>query len=270
MAELKKLEFFLLRYMPDVIKGEFVNFGLVLLEQGQNGAGFAGVRFTKDWRALECLDPQADVELLQAMEHDIQRRLVDVKDREEWLRKLEDSCSHLVQLSPMNGVLAEDPEKEIEALAKAYFRRIHGARSQQVSGRRAILDAMDDAFQTAGITKLMLRDLPAATYTRPGDPLRLDYGYPLGDAVHFLHAVSLQAGVDQGVILASRFPLIVKGIRDSKQTEASLTAVVDAGLDTTRPEVGFALGMMQESGMAVRPVTEVAQIAEGIRLELNA
>ncbi len=31
---MKQCEFFLLRYVPDVVKGEFVNIGVVLLEAG--------------------------------------------------------------------------------------------------------------------------------------------------------------------------------------------------------------------------------------------
>ena len=38
MAEKRKLEFFLLRYVPDAVKGEFVNFGLVTIGDGTNGA----------------------------------------------------------------------------------------------------------------------------------------------------------------------------------------------------------------------------------------
>jgi hypothetical protein len=34
------------------------------------GADFADVRFTRDWRRVRCLDPQADIEMLQALEND--------------------------------------------------------------------------------------------------------------------------------------------------------------------------------------------------------
>ena len=39
MADLKQCEFFLLRYVPDAVKDEFVNIGVVLVEPGANGAG---------------------------------------------------------------------------------------------------------------------------------------------------------------------------------------------------------------------------------------
>ena len=88
MAERKKLEFFLLRYVPDAVKDEFVNIGVVMVEPGGNGAGFADVRFTRDWRRVRCLDPQADVEMLAALEREIRGQLKATQDREVLLRRL--------------------------------------------------------------------------------------------------------------------------------------------------------------------------------------
>ena len=77
MADRRQLEFFLLRYVPDAVKDEFVNIGVVMVEPGANGGGFAEVRFTRDWRRVRCLDPQADVEMLAALERDIRGQLAD-------------------------------------------------------------------------------------------------------------------------------------------------------------------------------------------------
>jgi hypothetical protein len=49
MADRRQLEFFLLRYVPDAVKDEFVNIGVVMVEAGAGGDGFAEVRFTRDW-----------------------------------------------------------------------------------------------------------------------------------------------------------------------------------------------------------------------------
>src|SRR5579863_5194427 len=109
MADRRQLEFFLLRYVPDAVKDEFVNIGLVMVEPGANGGGFAEVRFTRDWRRVRCLDPQADVEMLEAMEREIRGQLRQTGDRELLMRRLEDSFSNLIQISPAKGCLAEDP-----------------------------------------------------------------------------------------------------------------------------------------------------------------
>src|SRR5579862_3646164 len=121
MADRRQLEFFLLRYVPDAVKDEFVNIGLVMVEPGANGGAFAEVRFTRDWRRVRCLDPQADVEMLAALERDIRGQLATTHDREVLLRKLEDSFSNVIQLSPAKGCLAEDPVREIETMASIYL-----------------------------------------------------------------------------------------------------------------------------------------------------
>jgi hypothetical protein len=103
MARRLQLEFFLLRYVPDAVKDEFVNIGVVMVDPGANERGFADVRFTRDWRRVRCLDPQADVEMLEALEREIRGQLATTHDREALLRRLEDSFANVIQLSPVKG-----------------------------------------------------------------------------------------------------------------------------------------------------------------------
>ena len=63
-------EFFLIRYVPDVVKGEFTNIGVVLREAGRRD-GAAVVRFTRDWSRVRCMDADADVGLLESLEGEI-------------------------------------------------------------------------------------------------------------------------------------------------------------------------------------------------------
>ena len=70
MKKRRQCEFFLLRYVPDAVKDEFVNVGVVLVE---SGGGWADVRFTHDWKRVRCLDPDADVEMLEGLEREIKR-----------------------------------------------------------------------------------------------------------------------------------------------------------------------------------------------------
>jgi len=269
MAERKKLEFFLLRYVPNAVREEFVNIGLIMLEQGASDAGFAGVRFTRDWRAVECIDPQADIEILQALEPDIRRQLQDMQSRVALIKRLEDSLSNLVQLSPAKGVLTENPEHEIESLAQLYLEHAPGTRRVKLSGRALIRQQMESAWEAAGVLPQIQKGFPLAPFTKSGDPLKLDYAYALGKEIKFFHAVSLNASVDLAVTLAARFPAIVSGIKNKDGTEARLTAIVDDDLDRKRQEVGFALSMMQENQIQVHPVTEMPAIAERARLELG-
>ena len=61
MPERVACEFRLIRYVPDPVKGEFANIGVVLRAAGKGGQ--AAVRFTRDWSRVRCLHPDADVEM---------------------------------------------------------------------------------------------------------------------------------------------------------------------------------------------------------------
>ena len=65
-------EFHLLRYVLDAVRNEYVHIGVILREQGSKDA--AEVRFTRDWRRVRCLDPDADTALLEGMESELRRR----------------------------------------------------------------------------------------------------------------------------------------------------------------------------------------------------
>jgi Protein of unknown function (DUF3037) len=270
MADLKQFEFFLLRYVPDAVKGEFVNIGLVMVGAAGEGAGFADVRFTQDWRRVRCLDPQADVEMLQAVERDIRGQLQTVKDRESLLRKLEDSLSNLIQISSAKACLAKEPVLELASLAAMYLEAPKPGTKREASGRQRILGTMRDAFEQAGVWALLRKEIAAAQYTYKGDPLKIDCGYRPNGVVKMFQAVPLAGGVDAAKVLAFSYPEMAEGIRRVEGAAASLTAVVENGLDRADEAIGFALAVMQKSGIALAEAREMAGFAEVARRELRA
>jgi hypothetical protein len=270
MGDWRKLEFFLLRYVPDAVKDEFVNVGVVMLESGAKGEGFADVRFTRDWRRVRCLDPQADVEMLEALERDIRVQLGEARNRDTLLRKLDDSFSNLIQVSPTKACLAQEPAKEMEALARLYFEGPKRMTRPGSSERQRILGGMRSAFEHSGVWASLMKEIPAAPYTRPGDPFKFDFGYRVGAAIKLFHAVSLKTSVEQAILLAARYPKIAQGMTQTAQANPSLTAVVDDDLDRGRSEVQFALGALEEETIRVAALAEMPLIAESARLELRA
>jgi hypothetical protein len=274
MADQRQLEFFLLRYVTDAVKDEFVNIVVVMVEAGANGpmaseARFADVRFTRDWRRVRCLDPQADVEMLEALEREIRGQLATAHDREILLRRLEDSFSNVIQLSPVKGCVAEDPVREIEAMASIYLEVAKGGGKREASGRQRILGRMRNAFEQAGVLGL-LAPVAAEPYTKKGDPFQFDFAYRVGGEIKLFQAVSLKAGVDAAVLLAARYPRIAPVMAKMTQGEALLTAVIDDDLDRGLESVQFALSMMEEEKIRIAVAAEMPMIAEVARRELRA
>ena len=112
----KPYQLFVLRYVPNPVVGEFINFGVILVEK----SGFAGARFC-DLNRITRLDPRADVEVLQGVENEIRDRLKDSHGREIMLHTFTDSLSNLIQISQPVGCFTNDPERELELLAHMYL-----------------------------------------------------------------------------------------------------------------------------------------------------
>src|SRR5271165_455299 len=232
MAALQHLEFFLLRYSGDVTKGESINLGVVAIapENGEPG-GFADVRFIRNWRRLHCFDPLADVEEVQAIEREVRQDLQDPEKRAQLLKRLSDSYSNVIRFDRLQGCLTQSPALELEKLSAMYLETPAGTERREPTGRQRILNVMRDELEKAGVLAMMQANVPMAEFTKPGDPLKLDFGYSSGGGFKFLHAVSLATRVEQGMILAARFPQIAVGMQQKKQAKAWLTAVVDDELD---------------------------------------
>ena len=266
VAAMRQCEFFLLRYVPDAVKDEFVNIGVVMLEAD---AGFADIRLTRDWRRVRCLDPGVDVEMLEAMEREVRARLADVADRAALMSKLEESLSNVVQLSAAKGCLTEDPRKEIEELASLYLETKRTGEKREATGRQKLLSGMRGAFEQAGVWPHMRQGIAVAQYTHKGDPLKIDCGYRPNGMVKLFQAVSLATDVNAAKVLAYSYPRIAEGIQRDEQAATSLTAVVEDSPDATDEGIQFSIAIMEQSKIRIAGVSEMAGIAELARKELR-
>jgi hypothetical protein len=259
MAEKIQCRFFVLRYAPDAVKNEFVNVGLVLLPP----AGGAQVRFTHDWSRVRCLDPDADVQVLQALEGDLREKLQQMNgDHDFILRRIQDSFSNAVQTSEFQACLAESPKAEADELARLYLERPRRRQPARESGARvAIVERMRAEFEAAGVRTLMEEKIPVSRYTRSGDPLKIDFGYSPNGTVKLFQAVTLRTDVNAAKVLAFSFPQLAEGIRKAEGKQALLTAVVEDGLPSDEESVGFARSILDQHAIRIAPVSMMAAIA---------
>ncbi|MCU1305669.1 MAG: hypothetical protein JWN45_364 [Acidobacteriaceae bacterium] len=272
MAELKQCEFFLLRYVPDAVKDEFVNIGVVLMGPGANESRYADLRFTKDWARVRCVDPAADIEMLEAMEAEIRGQLASSGEgkRESILKKLDDSFSNLVQVSGTKACLTESPQAEIESLAKLYLESSRREkRGRDAGARTRIAGRMKAAFEEAGVWDLMWKKVSVAKYTETGDPLKIDCGYKPNGVVRLFHALSLATDVDSAKVLAYSYPRLQEGILRKENAKAELTAILEDKLDKSDEQIGFAMEILEKSLIKTASVAEMAKIAETARREMR-
>jgi Protein of unknown function (DUF3037) len=269
MGKTRQCEFFLLRYVPDAVKDEFVNIGLVMFEPGANGEGFAGVRFTRDWRRVRCLDPDADIEMLEAVEVEIGRELANTGNRAGLLKRVEDSFSNLLQVSAMKACVTQDPARELETLARMYLERPQRGSRRAGAGRQAIVSRMRTAFEQAGVWELMRKGIEVEQYTHKGDPLKIDCGYRPNGVIRLFHGVAIATDADAAKVLAFSYPQIAEGVRRAEKADTELTAVVEEKLDRSDEAVLFALAVLEQNRIRVAGVEEMPALAERARVELR-
>jgi hypothetical protein len=282
VAERLQCEFSLIRYVPDVVKGEFANIGVVLRSASNEGA--AEVRFTRDWSRVRCLDPDADVALLESLESEmallLERGSLRGPQRDlqrdpaaavkPLLATLEDSLSNSVQLTEMRGTLAESLSAEMAQLLRMYVEPMKRASPERKqAGRTAIVGSMRSAFEQAGVWRLMRKKIAASAYTQAGDPLKLDCGYRNG-LVKMFHAVSLQGDAEGAKGMAYSATALRAGVERAEGVELELTAVVEPIATVSDEELyRFGVRALEREAVRVLTVADLSRAAETARRELH-
>jgi hypothetical protein len=291
-------EFRLLQYVPDAVRNECVHIGVILREaalageSGRTGAGKAEpekieagqvesgkveVRFTRDWRRVRCLDPDADTALLEGMEGELRRRLLEGEAGGRLMRLLEESLSLNVQMTEPKAYLAESLPAGMEELMRLYVEPPPRERAPRLSGRAAIHSRMRAEFEHAGVWDLLRKRIAASEYTRPGDPLRIDMGYRPNGIVRMFHAVSFDPGLEMAKVLAFSAAALRAGVERVDKAELELTAVIEpaarVGATDEEPErlelYRFGVETMEEHRIRVLTTSDMGRVAETARRELN-
>jgi len=267
-------EFQLLRYVPDAVRNEYVHIGVILREQGsQDGAE---VRFTRDWRRVRCMDPDADTALLEGMESELKRRFQAEPDG-GLMRLLTEALSLSVQMTEPKAYLAESIAAGVEELMRLYVEPPPREKVPRLSGRAAIQARMRTEFERAGVWELMRKRIAASEYTRPGDPLRIDVGYRPNGLIKMFHAVSLEPGVEMAKVLAFSASSLRAGVERVEKAQLELTAVIEPwarlGATDAEPErlemYRFGVETMEEHQIRVLTTSDLGRVAETARRELR-
>jgi hypothetical protein len=279
-SERRACEFQLLRYVPDAVRNEYVHIGVILREQGGGGAAASPepplVRFTRDWRRVRCLDPEADTALLEGMESELRRRFQNEPDG-NLMRLLSESLSLSVQMTEAKAYLAESLPAGMEELMRLYVEPPPREKTQRLSGRAAIQAKMRTEFERAGVWELMRKRIAASEYTRPGDPLRIDVGYRPNGVIRMFHAVSLEPGVEMAKVLAFSSAGLRIGVERVEKASLELTAVIEPaarlGATDDEPErlemYRFGVETMEEHEIRVLTTSDLGRVAETARRELR-
>jgi hypothetical protein len=277
----RECKFHLLRYVPDVVRNEYVHIGVILRESAAADQEAPVVRFTRDWRRVRCLDPDADTALLEGMEGELRRRFQAEPDG-NLMRLLNESLSLGVQMTEAKAYLAESIPAGVEELMRLYVEPPPREKIPRLAGRAAIQARMRTEFERAGVWDLLRKRIAASEYTRPGDPLRIDVGYRPNGLIRMFHAVSLEPGVEMAKVLAFSAAGLRAGVERVEKAQLELTALIEPAARLGLSEPGAAPGAperlemyrfgvetMEEHHIRVLTTEDLGRVAETARRELR-
>ena len=231
-----KYEFLILRYVPDTVRDEFINVGVILRDLARPTK--ESVSLTRDWSRVLSLDPDADIEILQAIEREIRASKPwsnddSVKTNTFNIDFLREAHSNSIQASAPRACLGKSRQQELRNLMRLHVdNRV--APIVAGTGRTAIHKRLRNKLKDEGLLDKLRQRIPTSPYTNPGDPMRIDYGFRKRGVMHLFHAVSLEDELQTAKVLAYSMPVLRKGVLRVEKAPLQMTAVIEPLADIRR------------------------------------
>ena len=263
----------ILRYMPNLLRDEWVNIGVLLEEtSGERTALRPAMRLAMrlieepgEFARVRRLHPDADEDYLRGLGPEFDARLRGpAAEVAAYLQKLEQNLSNVLQLGPVKALLAENFDAELDRLYREQvtppLRRSGGLLQNTRDWMRSKLS---DVFRRHRILGKLEQRVRVEGFTQPGDPMRLDFGYQNG-ARGFIHSVSLRRDLPQAKALA-----YTAGCIHARDGEAEITAVTDAVPDPENPRHVFVEKLFAGERVRIVAMSQVEGFAEELRQRIQ-
>ena len=118
------VEYCLLNYVPNVLSDKSVSIAAIVFPPGDVEAGVCAMIYAADWRArVRVLDPDADLEVLEALLSDIRDRLLSPSHCSDMIHQLEDSFSNIIQVSLRRQCMLDSSPNAIETFARGLLEK---------------------------------------------------------------------------------------------------------------------------------------------------
>lgn len=265
---LQPCAYHVVRYQPNLIRDEWVNIGVLLLDPATGRVRQRWLEEPADLARLRRVHPAADEELLLRLPAEFYRQFAGREmDAETLLQKFDDSLSNAVQLAPRKGLLARDPDAELDRIFQEQVEPLREPRGGvvEIRTRNDVRAQAADYFRTEKILRLMQRSVRVEEFTAPGDPMRIDFSYRRNGTRGFVHSVALGRDPGQAKLLAYTAEAIRNRVRHTE-----FLAVTEREPDRANRRDQFVSGVLLESDIRVVPLAQLRKWAHDVAPVLKA
>jgi Protein of unknown function (DUF3037) len=265
---LQPCAYHVVRYQPNLIRDEWVNIGVLLLDPASGRVRQRWLEEPADLARLRRLHPAADEELLLRLPAEFDRQFAGREmEAAALLEKFDDTLSNAVQLAPRKGLLARDPDAEIDRLFREQVEPLREPRRGvvEIRTRNDVRARAADYFRTEKILRLMQRGVRVEEFTAPGDPMRIDFSYRRNGTRGFVHSVALGRDPGQAKLLAYTASAIRERVRHSE-----FLAVTEREPARGNVRDQFVSGILAGGDIRVVPLGELRKWAHEVAPALKA
>lgn len=267
MPDERACQFYLLRYVPNIVRGEFVNIGVVLHDPAEKR--LLAPRLLENFARVRRLHPWADLDVLAALEKQIESEAAAQPENLAALLERLQQFSNALEFTPPKAVLTPDPEAELERLYETYVAepRYPTRLAAAVERSRAWIRAqLNDALRRAGLLRRLERGVRVEKFTHRGDRFRFDFGYRRNGNLGFLQTLALEREVDRAKVLAYTMERIQTRLAAEKRS-TTCTAIVEGPPENETAELSARI--LAEQEIAVVPVAQLPDFTQRLRQELG-
>jgi hypothetical protein len=265
---LQPCAYHVVRYQPNLIRDEWINIGVLLLDPATGRVRQRWLEEPADLARLRRLHPAADEELLLRLPAEFYRQFAGREmDAETLLQKFDDTLSNAIQLAPRKGLLARDPDAELDRVFREQVEPLREPRRGvvEIRTRNDVRAQAADYFRTEKILRVMQRSVRVEEFTAPGDPMRLDFSYRRNGTRGFVHSVALGRDPGQAKLLA----YTAEAIR-GKTDHTEFLAVTEREPNRGNPRDQFVSQILLDSKIRVLPLAQLRKWAHEIAPVLKA
>lgn len=255
----------ILRYVPNLIRDEWVNIGVLLEDRGGQRRAIRLIEEDAEFARLRRIAPTMDEAVLRSLGGTFEAELREPReDASKYLERLDATLSNAVQWGPVKAVLGEDFDAELERLYHDQVAPPRRTRTGIFENTRAwIKERLNDVFRRRGLPRHLERNIPVEEFTQPGDPLHIDYAYRNG-ARGYIHAVVMGRESAPAKVLA----YTAERIR-ARIPGAEFTAITEVEPVPDNPRHQFISRLFDEQRIAIVPLNRVERYAEDLRVRLQ-
>ena len=143
MTTSTSVEYCLLHYVPNVLSDKSVPVAAIVIPSGDLEIGAFAMIYAADWHTrVRVLDPDADLEILEALLSDIRDRLLSPGHCADMIHQLEDSFSNVIQVSQRRECTLDSNPNAIETLARDLLEKTSKLLSSFSSTRLLAVDVL--------------------------------------------------------------------------------------------------------------------------------